>query len=460
MSNAQNTLIKGKAHESYAGKIIELFSTIDYITGTKQKENQDTIDVNGYFELSFHTDLTKSVTLKINQVITKLYVEPNFVYGVIIPELNKSVDYQNGAELPVNISIVGADTTELNMMIFDYDSIYNNLFIPKNKKFISRTQMFKLTDSLKKIYDIKLNKNKNQYFKSFINYSVASINSSLSRGENYLIQNYIINKPIQYNHQEYMQFFNSCFKGFLNDIASSKEGESLYNIINIKSNYTLLNNYLKNDKYLKNDSLRELVIINNLWDFYFSSSFDADAIKNIITQLNLETKNNEHKAITDHMLAYFNKMQAGSLAPMFSARSQNGAIGSLDNFKGKWVYINFFSTKNIESLKEMSKILNLKKKYGVKIVFLSICLDDSLADYKNYLKSNPKFDWQIWYNNEKSITKTAKEVYNVIGTEHYFLINNYGYLIQSPALSPSKGIEFKLNIIFKPNKKTTKIGIR
>ena len=346
------------------------------------------------------------------------------------------------------------------MMIFDYDSIYNNLFIPKNNKFISRTQMFKIADSLKKTYTIKLIKNSNQYFKSFIDYSIAYINSSLSRGENYLIQNYIINKPILYNHHEYMQFFNSCFKGYLNQYASSKDGESLYNLINVKANYTLLINYLKNDTYLKNDSLRELVIINNLWDFYFSSSFNADAIKNIISQINLETKINEHKAITNHMLSYFNKMQAGSLAPMFSARSQNGAIGSLNNYKGRWIYLNFFSTKNIESLKEMPKILNLKKKYGDKIVFLSLCLDDSLIDYTSFLKSNPKYDWPIWFSNEKSISKTAKETYNVIGTEQYFLINNYGYLAQSPALAPSKGIEFKLNMIFKPNKKMTKIGIR
>ena len=103
-----------------------------------------------------------------------------------------------------------------------------------------------------------------------------------------------------------MQFFNSCFKGYLNQYASSKDGESLYNLINVKANYTLLINYLKNDTYLKNDSLRELVIINNLWDFYFSSSFDVDAIKNIISQINLETKINEHKAITNHMLSYFN----------------------------------------------------------------------------------------------------------------------------------------------------------
>ena len=69
-------------------------------------------------------------------------------------------------------------------------------------------------------------------------------------------------------------------------------------------------------------------------------------------------------------------------------------------------------------------------------------------------------DWTIWYNYDKSITKTAKENYFIAGTEAYFLIDNFGYLAQSPALSPSGGIEYKLNVIFKIKNRTTKTGIR
>jgi hypothetical protein len=108
----------------------------------------------------------------------------------------------------------------------------------------------------------------------------------------------------------------------------------------------------------------------------------------------------------------------------------------------------------------MPKIAALKKKFADKVVFVSICLDDSLKTYTNYLKANPKFDWTIWYNYDKSLAKTAKENYFITGTEGYYLINNFGYLAQSPALSPSGGIEYKLNVIFKVKTKTTKTGIR
>jgi hypothetical protein len=457
---SQNVVVKGKAHLSYKNKVIQLYTLTDFITNIKQKETQDTIENDGFFELSFHTDYIQPVFLKIDNVTAQLYVQPDFVYGITIPEIDSKYDYKNDAELPVNIGIIGSDSTELNALTFDYQAKLNNLFTSRDSKYISRATMFKRADSLKKLCSLRYNKITNPYFKNYYEYSIASINASVARGQSYLVNNYIINKPIQYYHYEYMQFFNSCFSGYLNSVASSRKGESLYNIINVKGNYEMLSAFLSTDKLLKTDSLRELVIIKNLWDFYYSAEFSPEAIEAIISDLNQRTKIEEHKKITATILSYFNKMQQGSPAPNIYARTKTGTTGDLSIFKGKWIYLNFFTTKNLESIKEMPKIASLKKKFGDKMVFVSICLDDSLSTYTNYVKSNLKFDWNIWYNYDKSIVKTGKESYFVTGSQAYFLINNSGYLAQSPALSPSNGIEYKLNVIFKPGRKNTKTGIR
>lgn len=435
-----------------------MFSSTDGITNLKQKESQDTIEADGYFELNYQSLYTQPVFLRIENVVAQMYVQPDYVYGITIPELEKDFDYRNDADLFVNIGIVGHDSTELNALIFDYEEQYNKFFLVQDSHF--RPAMFKRADSLQKFCYERYAKINNDYFRSYVIYSIASINASVSRGENYLINSYINNRDIQYNHFEYMQFFNACFKGYLNTIASQHKGQSLYNLINVKADYNGLLNFVRQDKLLKSDSIRELVILRNMWDFYFSVDFVPDAVENIVSQLNLQTKNKQHKKIASTMLTYFNKMQVGSQAPGFSARNKQGTISSLSAYKGRWVYLNFFSTKNIETLKEMPKIAALKKKFEGKVVFISICLDDSLNAYTNYVRANPKFDWPIWFNSEKSLTKTAKENYFVTGTEGYFLINNFGYLAESPAKSPSGGIEYKLNVIFKVKQKTTKTGIR
>ncbi|MCC6371779.1 MAG: TlpA family protein disulfide reductase [Bacteroidia bacterium] len=437
-----------------------MYSNTDYITNTRFKDNQDTIAADGFFEITCQTDYVKPVFLKIENVVSQLYIQPNFVYGITIPEVERGLDYKNDAELPVNIGIVGTDSTELNALMFDYQEQYNNFFIKDNGQYISRAQMFVLADSLQKLCDKRYSGIKNTYFKNYILYSIASINASVSRGENYLINGYILKHPIQYHHYEYMQFFETCFKGYLNTVASQHKGQSLYNIINSKASYKLLRDFLKDDKFLRNDTIKELVIIKNMWDFYFNPDFEPDAVESIVSQLSVATKNAEHKRICSNMLAYFNKLQVGSQAPDFSARSRDGKMASLGMFKGRWVYLNFFSTANTESLKEMPKIAALKKKYGDKVTFVSVCVDDSLKTYTAYLRANPKYDWNIWYNQAGGLTKTAKEQYSVTGSEAYYLISNAGYLAQSPALSPSNGIEYRFNIIFKIKQKNFRTGIR
>jgi len=257
-----------------------------------------------------------------------------------------------------------------------------------------------------------------------------------------------------------MNFFKACFTGYLSSVASQHKGQTLFNIVNSKADYKALFAFLGQDKNIKSDSLKELVILVDLWNLYFSPDFVPAAIENIISQLSIHTKIKEHKKIALEMMAYFTRLQVGSLAPSFTALTKDGTFGTLNSFKGRWIYLNFFSTSNVESLKEMPKIEAIKKKLAGKMVFVSICLDDSISNYKKYLKANPKFDWPIWYNYEKSINKTAKDNYAVVGNEAYYLIDNRGYLAQSPAVSPSKGIEFRLNSIFKIKQKTTKTGIR
>ncbi|MBX3163172.1 MAG: redoxin domain-containing protein [Bacteroidetes bacterium] len=456
---SQNVLIKGQAHTSYAKKIIQVSFASDYISNFKQKETQDTIDTDGYFELNFQSDYTQPVFLNIGNVAAQLYVEPNSTYTITIPEIETAYDYKNGAELFVNIGMLNTDSTELNALTFDYQRQYNTFFLQEDNRYLSRAVIFKYADSLEQICFYRYAKIKNTYFKNHVFYAIASINASVSRGENFLINHYILNKPILYRHYEYMNFFNACFTGYLNRIAVRK-GQTMYNIINSKVDYKLLDEFMKEDKFLKGDSLRELVMIKNLWEFYFSADFDKDAVKTILGNINANTKNTEHKQITSTMLAHINNLQVGQEAPMFSAVAANKGMASLSAYKGKWIYLNFFSTQNVESLKEMTKIAALKKKYANNVAFVSVCVDDSLKTFINYVKSNPKFDWAIWYNYNSSFTQTAKDKYAVSGTEAYFLISNLGYLAQSPAIKPSKGIEYRFNTLFKIRVRQTKTGIR
>jgi hypothetical protein len=454
---SQNITIKGKAHASHIGKEIVLSDYSDYVNYTRSKESFDTIDKDGYFELKIHSKVTKPILLNIDNLIGKIYVQPNFVYGLYFPGKDSLTNNQEGTETIVDISVYGKDSTELNALIIDFNNQYNNMFLAVNDNYLSPAKLNLMLDS----FLVKANKRykhiKNRYFKNYVNYSFANFYSSLSRNKMLLYKQFIENKPIQYDNYEYMQFFNVHFKGYLTAFASTKNNGNIYNSINALGDYNDLKKQFKTDETIKNDSLRELLILKGLIDFYYSPDFNKSQVQSVIEQLYHETKNIEHKKIALNMLQTIYKLQPGATAPDFLAKDKAGKNVSLYNYAGKYIYLNFFSTLSDVSLREMQKITELKKQFNDKVTFVSVCLDDSVKSYFSYLKANPKQDWVILHQSQFS---NAKQAYNIKSLSGFFFINPQMQLAQSPALMPSEGIEYKFNALFRKRKKNTIIGIR
>jgi hypothetical protein len=457
---AQNITIRGKAHASHIGKVIRVYTYDDFVTKQLRQENTDTINKEGYFELNFYSKITQPALVYIDNFYGKMHVRPEYVYGILFPEIQEEFKQYTNTEHPVALGFIGADTSELNMLTLDYDSIYNARFLPKDNEFLTHHKLFQKADSLKLFCDNRYKNINDAYYKNYYNYRIASINVNLSRGEKFLIKTFIYDKPILYKNFEYMSFFNSCFNNYLQNLASSHKGTTLYHIINNKMSLSDLTGFCASDPLLKNDSIRELVIISNLWQFYYNPEFNQEGIVTILSKINTDTKNESHKYITDHMLKKIYNLHPGAAAPVFMAKNKLGTVENFSKLKGRWVYLNFFSSKNNESMREMAKVAALVKKYGSKMLFVSVCVDNDVNDYKNFLKNNPKYQWAIWHNNVEGLKQSAKDMYNIINGEGYFLIDNYGTLSLSPADAPSKGIEYRFDAIFKPTKKTRVIGIR
>ena len=459
-SVSQNVKLKGKAHSSHIGKAINLLAFSDLITYTQTYEGVDTVDAEGYFEINLQIDHTQPVMLQIDNLVGKLYIQPNFVYGITFPAKDPNKDVRGGGIEDVLIGVISSDNTELNTLIIDYNKLFDKMFEGVDSEFLNRNRIYNKLDTLQLIASWRYKNNKNNYFKTYVEYSIAESNSGVSRRKALLAESYINNKPIQHNHFEYMVFFNAFFKGYLEAYSSTKRNENIHHLINSVTQYKDIDAFVKEDPLMANDTLRELVIIKNLWDYCFDPKAEYDKVLQLIEQVAGTTKNKEHKKILNNILQITYNLYVGQPAPVFEAADKTGKTISLANYKGRYVYLNFFSTKNIGSLKEMPKIADLFKKYGDKVAFVSICTDDSIKTYKDYLKMNPKYTWPILFNNSAAKGSTAYDLYKLKGLPAFFFINQFGTLAQSPATAPTQGFEYKLKALFKPKKKDTKIGIR
>jgi thiol-disulfide isomerase/thioredoxin len=447
-SFSQNVTIKGIA-PTHKGKEISVYLYDDLITQSQTMQYSDTVDARGNFELALNIKNTQIAIIKTENLSGTIYVQPNFIYGIVFPKKDSTRFTTSGTEQNVNL-IINGDSTELNARIIDFNNCFDVFWEKNYKAFVSK-QIHQKLDSFQLQTNKRYEKVKLTYFKTYVDYTLASFNENTGRHHSYLASRYLMGKPINYTNYEYMSFFNQYFKQYLQRQVSSKNGNYILDAINEQGEYKHLNELLKNDPILKNDTLRELVILKSLSDLYFAPHFKNDKIKQIIEQLLGSTTIPEHKKIAIDILRNITNMRVGQKAPDFLLPNiKHDAIG-LNNFKARYVYLNFFNTSCSDCMQELKKEEQLYRKYGDKVMFISICTDDDTILFKNFVKQNPNYKWTFLYGggNKKPI-----EAYNVKSMPVYYLISPDGYLLQSPASKPDEGIEFKFNQIFKiKNKK-------
>ena len=447
ISFAQNVTIKGIA-PTHKGKEISVFLYDDLITQSQTLQSSDTVDARGNFELTLNIKNTQIAVIKTDNLLGTIYVQPNFIYGIVFPAKDSTRFTTSGTEQNVNL-IINGDSTELNARIIDFNNCFDVFWEKNYKSFVSK-QIHQKLDSFQLQIDKRYEKVKLSYFKTYVDYTFASFNENTGRHHSYLASQYLLGKPINYTNYEYMSFFNQYFKQYLQKQTSTKNGNFIIDAINEQGEYKHLSELLKNDPVLKNDTLRELVILKSLTDLYFVPHYKKEKIKQMIDQLLGSTTIPEHKKIAIDILHNITNMRVGQMAPSFSLPNIKHDTIRLNNFKARYVYLNFFTTTCSDCIQELKKEEQLFRKYGDKVMFVSICMDDDTLNFKGFIKQNPTYKWTILYGGKN---KKLIEQYNVKSMPVYYLISPDGYLLQSPASKPDEGIEFKFNQIFKIKEK-------
>jgi peroxiredoxin len=447
----QPSIVDGRAPD-FKGQEVTLHSFSDLITYTQVKESADTVDQKGMFELSTLVDHPQAFLVKIGNQSAKLYMLKAYKYGVTFPAPDPvdSGFYQNpNAEQSTDLIIYG-DSTELNARIIDFNTQFERFWNKNYKYFVAKKLHTKL-DSFELAMRKRYEGVNSSYLRVYTTYSMALINDNTGRHRTFLAQRYILNKPIHYHNYEYMEFFNQFFKQYLQQLTVGKFGNEILGNINEQPNYMALNAVMTKDPWMANDSLRELVLLKGLFELYYIPGFKKENIIALTEQLKASTKNEEHRLIADNMLHIFRNLQNGATAPAFALKDAKEGMHQLSDFKGKIVYLDFFSPKNLLSLQEMKKLEQIKNKMSCdKIAIIGICMEGEEEEFRDFVKKNPKFNWLLLYGTKD---KQVLDAYLVKAPATYYMINQEGYLVQSPATPPSKGIEFKFNEICKKRKR-------
>jgi len=455
-SVSQNTTIEGKVPGA-EGKTIRVISYSDQITYLKKKIASTQIDSDGNFLIKLNLRNTIFAYLSINCYRAEIYLEPKTTYKINIP----LVDYNNIDERlnpylnPKNfdIEILNTNDKELNTLIQKFNIIFNE-FILKNFRALYNRDIAKI-DTFRILVNDSFPSIENDYFESYVKYKIAAM-EQLARvcSNDSLAKKYFLNQPILYDNVEYMDFFNNFFVKYITASSKKISREDLISTINKQKSYFALADVLGKDTLLMNEVLREMVMLKGLQDIYNMPDFEQKNVLEILKQVSSKSKFEQHQIIAENLITIFTKLKPGTKAPDFALKDVDGKTVSLNELKGKYVYLLFWNTKCISCISEIELMSGFKgEEYRDSIEFIGISTDKDVKSMHDYLKGKDYNGTFLHYENNFDLL----EDYDVKLYPLFVLIDKKGNILKYPARKPSENGEHLFIELTKPKEKEYKL---
>lgn len=440
------TKITGYAPD-YVGETVQLFEIEDYFSMREQLLATTTVKEDSTFNFQFFNDRTQKIIVKSNKNTGFLYIQPKGNYEVYLPSSNRYDAYRPlGNE--VEIAFFNLDTTDINYQILAFDRWVNaflGTYFPTKKangsEFVMQLEKFK--ENAEKYYE----KDTSVFLKTHVRFSIAALDDIQFAGARNRYEKfdfYVDNYPVIYGSDAYMSYINSFYSNLIPKLSKETNDKVYLGIL--KSSPTIIINALakeytlrptmvktpKGDKMIGNARLRELIMIKGLSNVYYSPDYPKTNIIKILDSLSNHSIFVENKVIAKNLIYRLTELVPGAKSADFLLTTADNKVRTLSSYAGKHLYIHFFSADNKESIKEFELMKSIYERYKGDVAFISVFEKDETITKKNreYIKSLP---WDVFeLNKDDQFYKTFKPA----SYPFYVLIDQTGYIVSIPALSP------------------------
>lgn len=450
LTGLSRTVIDGKA-PAYAGMKIKLTTVEDYVSEATKTLSIDQIAEDGQFTLYSNDDKTRLCKLEFGKYYSLIYLKPGTNYQVLLPEYTGLLTENLNERYPVNMEITKPESEKLNAGIVDFNGHFDS-FIKDHFMLIMRRGAKSRVDSFKQVPIPNPELRSQSYFDSYVKYQFALLDLISSHSKSEMYDNYLKSKPILYDHDAYMKFFNEFYKDYFKAFYFVEFEVRLVLAVENHQSVDSLDFILSKNKFLEREDIRELVMIKELYFNTVNGRFKEEHTHKMLREIQNRSEIKEHKAMIDALLRKKSKLAVGTMAPEFRLPDVNGDIKSLSELRGKYVYLDFWATWCTPCIRSMKMMGALYEQYSDSIEFVSISIDKNPKKMKDFLDKED-YRWTfLHYNGNEEL----KEDYRVLAVPTYYLIDPNGVLIQSPAFHPESGIDKYFREIAGPKKQAQK----
>lgn len=448
----QPIVINGKAPFA-KNKELRFYTYDDLLSKNLTYEKSATVNENGLFSVSF-SDIKEITMLTINYNLTygSIYVEPGHTYELELYTDSTLIDRVDAEMLGnyIQINCLNNDSNELNWKLNYFDQYYT-YFMYYNGAAIIRHAPKTVYDSLLNIIKERfpLSDEAHDFYSVYVRYKIAAIESLyFDKSKDKVFKKYLETPYVYYENPAYMDFIDMFFEDYLYSGTQKITKAMLYQDINEQNNYYKLLDDLGKDPLLKNEIIRELVLIKGLWELRaYKDEFKLENLESMLKTLARKTKFPEHRQIADDQLKSFKSLQVGSRFPAFDFVDIKGNHVTSEQYKGKYLYMQFFTTYCQDCIREMLILKYLHETYGDRVEFLSVMLDFEPVHLYHFVNNHSEFNWQfVHFGNNFDFIDAYKPYSLPLG----MLVDPSGKIVVYPAPFASDGLsELFANIFSK-----------
>jgi peroxiredoxin len=470
---AEPVVIVGKA-PTHVGKEIAVFETLDLISGKRELVNYTRVEEDGSFRLQFELAQEASLDIQVMNLIARLYTIPGEQYEVDFPTHSEAKVYAFDY-LDVVLDVKQEDPRGVNASLQGFDNDYAAFWAKYENHFhmlrssgsasydASRgkesdeesAEEHNPVDTEELLAAIELfEKNtlnaygramENEYVAHYIEFAIARLmyGSGLKREQIY--RDYLVDAGVHYNNAMYINFIKEFYHEFLRT-TDTETAKSAMKAVNARRSYADLDSTIVSDLTVGEDELRQLVLSHALKEAFFFQTYSRDGILTVLgQQAELADAYPEVSAIAANLLTTIKKGIRGYEVPDFEMLDHEDNKVKLSDYRGKYVYLGFFTSSCESCEKEMLLMKKIfTKNPGIEVV--SASMDYNYYSFQTYLATHVDFDWTFLYGPSERMIRDYLPLRSV---PEFYLIDPEGKLMYNYTRKPSEGISLMLEGIRK-----------
>lgn len=438
---AQKVTIEGTA-KTYIGDSLKFYTYEDYIGMNKKFVGKSVVDSNGNFKFEIKTKKTIRIYLDLKVFIGRMYIEPDSSYKIYLPVKQKMLeaDKMNPYFEPEDFYI-GIDTPkyELNYKIKKF-----NVYFAKSVKKLFRAYKGEINpDSTEKeiklITDSCIN-DSNKFFLDYTKYKILVLRYlAYKKDDDFVLKNFFSDSILLHNNPAFQDAFKLIFKKYIFD----KKLPALNNKITENITWRSFNEYIASSTKLKKTEFRELLIVYNLYNYFYRNKKNKKEILRMFKNIELQSEYKLIREIASNFTGKNSLLLENTIAPNFTLTDRFGKEKSLSDFRGNFVYLNFCSPESYPCFRELDLLSAIHKKKNDKLKIITIWKGENYEKMNNFMRKH-KYNWTFLLCFEDD--EVLKD-YNIHAYPTYFIINPEGELLQLTAPGPANGFNdtyFKL----------------